>query len=235
MSAGGFSFRRIFLTDDSASTPVRSSSEIDAVLNDALHPSVSPSSATAPVAAPTSGSGADADLVLAEGIELTAIYEAAAVPATAYPIEKLAKVLEGLNQLDSATKKTAIAAMDAADDTWNIDAVVADGKAKRDALTAYQGQVTAAEASLSAEISRRLDANQTDKATRLADIDAQIAALNTQREQAIAETAQVAADLRAKGVSVAEAAERARTRSANAIRGVDSLVALFASPSLPSA
>lgn len=235
MSAGGFSFRRIFLTDDSASTPVRSSSEIDALLNDALHPSASTSGTAAPATTPVSASVADADLVLAEGVELAAIYAAAAVPDTAYPIEKLAKVLEGLNQLDSATKKTAIAAMDAADDTWNIDAVVADGKTKRDALTAYQGQVTAAEASLSAEISRRLDANQTDKATRLADIDAQIAALNTQREQAIAETAQVAADLRAKGVSVAEAAERERTRIANAIRGVDGLVALFAAPSLPSA
>ena len=104
MSAGGFSFRRIFLTDDSASTPVRSSSEIDALLNDVLHPSASTSGTTTPATTPVSASVADADLVLAEGVELAAIY--AAVPDTAYPIEKLAKVLEGLNRRGALVGKT---------------------------------------------------------------------------------------------------------------------------------
>ena len=111
MSAGGFSFRRIFLTDDSASTPVRSSSEIDVLLNDALHPSASTSGTTTPATTPVSASVADADLVLAEGVELAAIY-AAAVPDTAYPIEKLAKVLEGLNRRGALVGKTV--AIDAA-------------------------------------------------------------------------------------------------------------------------
>lgn len=75
MSADGFSFRLIFLTDDPVAAPVRPSAEIDALLNDALHPSSVPL-ARVPLARVRCGRRPDPG----RGVELTAFYEAAAVP-----------------------------------------------------------------------------------------------------------------------------------------------------------
>lgn len=239
MSTGGFSFRRLFIVDDAASkkdgAPSTASTNIDALLNDALHPA----SSVAPAAPATHNlptTGTDQDLVLIEGVELNAIYEVAEVPVVPFTIEKLAKLVDGLNQLDSATKRTAVAAMDAADDSWDIQSVIADGKAKIGAIEGYKAEISATEKAISDEISRRLEINAAEKAQRLADIDAQIAALQAQREQAISDSASEAANLRAQGVAAAEAAERERTRLSNAIRGFNGLVTLFdANTTLPTA
>lgn len=239
MSTGGFSLRRLFIVDDAANkkagAPSAASTDIDALLNDALHPTSTPVPTT-PASHTLPSTGTDQDLLLVEGVELPAIYEAADVPVVPFSIEKLAKLIDGLNQLDSTTKRTAVAAMDAADDSWDIQSVLADGRAKIAALEGYQAEISATEKAISEEISRRLEVNAAEKAQRLADIDAQIAALQAQREQAISDSASEAAGLRAQGVSAAEAAERERTRLSNAIRGFNGLVTLFdANTTLPTA
>jgi hypothetical protein len=221
MSAGGFSLRHLFIVDDAQKEAPAPSTDIDALFNGAQNPPAPPPSAST---SPVSG---DQNLILPEGVELAAIYAQAGVPAAAFPIEKLAKLIEGMNQLDAATKKTVVAAMDAADDLWDIASVIADGKAKRAALTAYKGDVASGERAINDEIARRLDANQADKAARLADIDRQIAALQGRREETISETSTVAATLRVQGSAAAEAAERERNRIDDAIRGLDGLIALF--------
>jgi hypothetical protein len=227
-SEGGFSLRRLFIADDTPGAASAPAAGIDALLNGSLSAGAA-SSQPSGSAAPISG---DKDLILTEGVEFSAIYAEAGVPSVAFTIEKLAKLIEGLNQLDTATKKAAVAAMDAADDSWDIASVVADGKTKCAALAAYQGSIASDESAISAEITRRLDANQSDKATRLADIDQQIAALQTRREETISEAAHAAASLRAQGTAAAEAGERERNRIGNAIRGFDGLIALFdATPS----
>jgi len=238
--SGGFSIRNLFIADDTPSTTSAPAPDIDTVLKGALNPSTSPPLAnTVPVSgdqAVLDQAALDQDLVLPEGVELTAIYTEAGISAVSFPIEKLAKLIEGMNQLDVATKKTAVAAMDAADESWDIASVIADGKAKRAALAAYQENVSSAERAINAEITHRLDANQADKAARLADIDQQIAALQGKREAMIAEAANVAATLRAQGSAAADAGERERNRINNTIRGFDGLIALFdATPSSPSA
>ena len=238
MSAGGFSFRHLFIVDDTPEATSASTTDIGALLNDGPRPSVPPAGpATAsPPSASTAPVPGDQELVLPEGVELTAIYTEAGVPTVSFTIEKLAKLVEGMNQLDIATKKTAVAAIDAADDSWDIASVIADGKAKRAALAAYQEDISSAERAINAEITRRLDANQADKTAHLADIDQQIAALQGKREEMIAEAANVAANLRAQGSAAADAGERERNRINNTIRSFDGLIALFDSaPPTPSA
>jgi hypothetical protein len=229
MSVGRFSLRHLFIVDDSPKVTPAPAADIDALLKGSLSPPApSPAGpAASPLPASAAPASGDQDLILPEGVELTAIYTEAGVPAAPFPIEKLAKLIDGMNQLDAATKKTVVAAMDSADDLWDIASVVADGQAKRAALTAYQSEVAAAERAINAEISRRLDANQADKAARLADIDRQIAALQSKREEAITETSNVAATLRAQGAAATEAGERERERIDTAIRGFDGLIALF--------
>jgi len=228
MAKDGFSLRRLFVVDDAPKVASIPAADIDALLSGALYPSALPGGhAASPPSVSAMPISGDQDLILPEGVELSVIYTEASVPTVSFTIEKLAKLIEGLNQLDNATKKTAVAAMDAADDSWDIASVIADGKAKRAALAAYQGDISSAERAIAAEIARRLDVNQADKAARLTDIDQQIAALQAKREETIAETANVAAILRAQGAAAAEAGEREHNRINNAIRGFDGLIALF--------
>lgn len=241
MAAGGFSLRHLFIVDDSQKAKSDPEADINALLSDALHPSTQPGGSSRaqapakPAQAAASVSG-DQSLVLTEGVELGAIYSAAGIASVTFSIEKLAKLIEGLNQLDAATKKTAVAAMDAADDSWDIATVIADGKAKRAALAAYQSEVSSSESAISTEISRRLDANQAEKAAHLAEIDQQIAELQSKREETIAQAANAAASLRSQGAAAAEAGERERNRISNAIRGFDGLIGLFdVTPPSPSA
>jgi hypothetical protein len=234
MPAGGFSLRHLFITDDPSTATLASGADIDAMLKDALPPA-SPSPADITMS-PPAGTQDTQNLILPEGIEFTSIYAQAGITAVAFSIEKLAKLVDGLNHLDAATKKTAVAAMDAADDSWDISSVITDGKAKRAALIAYQNSVSSAASTISVEITRRLDANQADKAHRLADFDQQITALQSQREKAITDAASVAATLRAQATAAAEASERERNRISNTIHDFDSLITLFdAAPSVTSA
>ena len=220
MPAGGFSLRHLFIADYAPEAALTSDADVDALLKDAL-----PASPPADIAPPPADG--TKDLVLPEGVELASIYKQAGITGVAFSIEKLAKLVDGLNQLDAATKKTAVAAMDAADDSWDIASVIADGKAKRAALASYQNSVSSTERAISAEITRRLDANQADKASRLANFDQQIAALQSQREKAIADAASVASTLRAQATAAAEASERERNRISNTLRDFDSLITLF--------
>lgn len=69
-------------------------------------------------------------------LSLDDIYVAAGVPTSVYPAEKLLRLLDGLRMMDEATRRTAVAAMDAADDAWDIQSPISDAIAKVDALQA---------------------------------------------------------------------------------------------------
>jgi hypothetical protein len=251
MSAGGFSLRSLFFVDDE--TP-KGKSALERTPNptadrdsqfgnmpsfnpsaaDPLPPLASaPATASSPVPPlstniePVSGVDIDPDLVMPEGVDLTTIYTQASIPTASFPIEKLAKLVDGMKQFDAATKKIAVTAIASADENWDIATVVADGKIKRTALVAYQGKVTDLERAINEEITQRLEANQADKAARLGDIDRQIAALQSQREAMITESSNAAAGLRTQGLAATQAADRERHRIDNSIRGFDDLIALF--------
>lgn len=65
------------------------------------------------------------------------IYAQAGVGASAYPAERLLRLLDGLSAMDQATRLMAIKAMDAADESWTIDDPLADAAAKVQALSQY--------------------------------------------------------------------------------------------------
>ena len=177
----------------------------------------------------------DSDLVLSEGVELNVIYAEASVPTVAFPIERLAKIVDGLNQLDTATKKVVIASMDAADDTWTVDDVLGDARAKIAALRSYMDSLSELDQELNAEVSRRIEAAQAARQTAVDDLEAEIAALQAEREQVITSTATQVAQLRAQGTSASEAADRERLRITTAIKQHDTLASLFTTlPSTPS-
>lgn len=218
----------LIVPEGEPSAPAPSLADLDAQLAN-LTSAVSSAPSAAPAASASPSFQDEADLSLPEGVDFATIYAEGDVPATPFTIEKLAKLVDGLNQLDASTKKTAVSAMDAADDSWKIEDVIADGQAKIAALNAYLGDIAACEAAINEEVNRRVNENQSQKGKTLEDLDARIAKLQADREAAISEAAARASSLRAQSAAAAEAAERERTRITNAIKGHQGLVALFGS------
>ena len=184
--------------------------------------------ATAPTFTP------DSDLVLPEGVELATIYAEAGVPPAPFPIEKLAKVVEGLNQLDAATKKIVVASMDDADDTWTIEDVLRDARAKGAALSAYLTDIAELDVELNREVASRIEKAQAKRQATVDDLEAQIASLQAKREEAMTSAATDIAQLRAQGASASEAADRERQRITSSIKANDALVALFNTTPAPA-
>lgn len=95
-----------------------------------------------PPSAPPAAAGAEAAEGLSseveEGRPFEAIYAAAQVPESPFSAEKLLRVLDGLAAMDPVTRKTAILAMDAADDVWTIDDPLLDAERKSRALQSAQ-------------------------------------------------------------------------------------------------
>lgn len=180
-----------------------------------------PAPAPAPVFTP------EDDLTLPEGVPLESIYAQAGVSSSSFSIERLDKLVEGLNQLDAATKRTAVAAMDASDDSWKIEDVIGDGRTKVAALVAYQGDITELERAIIAEVDKRITENSIKKAASLDDIDKRIAALAAEREAAIAQSSAESSSLRATAAAASEAAERERNRINVPITRYGTLITLF--------
>ena len=138
---------------------------------------------------------------VAAGIALDSIYAAAGVPSSAYPAERVLKILDGLAAMDSATKRAAIAAMDAADDTWTVDDVIGDAARKATALRGHVDQ-------LSRQIGDAQQLESTQKASLTKDYDDLCASIDAQIAQ-LREAAQLAASEHTK--AIATLAERTAT------------------------
>lgn len=76
-----------------------------------------------------------------EGKPFPAYYAESALPDSPYPAEKLLRVLDGLRAMDANTRKAAVLAMDAAEDSWTIADVVLDAQRKLGALNQASEQL----------------------------------------------------------------------------------------------
>jgi hypothetical protein len=157
--------------------------------------------ASAPRAAPPASTPAQEGSV-AEGTPFESHYLAANVPETPYPAEKLLRLLDGLRAMDATTRKAAVLAMDAADDSWTIADVVLDAQRKSRALVqageALKSQVTAVVdqarqqkdardqylAAATAQIRKRIEELEQTLQKEITDIAAQKAQLDSQVEAA---------------------------------------------------
>jgi hypothetical protein len=77
------------------------------------------------------------------GLSLEQVYQAAGVPAAPYPAERLLRLIDGLKAMDEGTRRQAIRAMDAADDSWTIEDPIRDAAAKVAALESHAANVRA--------------------------------------------------------------------------------------------
>lgn len=152
------------------------------------------------------------DLDIAEGKAFDEIFAAAAIPPSAFPAEKLLRLLDGLRAMDGTTRKTAVLAMDAADDSWQIVDSVADAQRKIAALASYK-QVLAAQLQGSEQVAAAKSGDiRADLESATAAIRQQIAELEQLLERKITQSAQettnIEANLRATREAVAREVRR---------------------------
>lgn len=155
---------------------------------------------------------------LPEGRPFDEIYAAAGVPASPYPAERLLRLIDGLRAMDAGTRRTAVQAMDAADDNWTIDDPLLDAQRKVRVLqewsTGLREQLSASEQAAAAEIAE-LKATE-EKA--VAEIRKQIDGLEKLLEREMQKTAEHIA-ARQASLSAARAALERETQRINAEAG----------------
>ena len=187
----------------------------------------SASAAPAAVATPVEAAVA-AEIV--ESIPLEQIYADGQVPPCPYPAEKLLKVLGGLKAMDVATRKAAIAAMDAADDSWRIEDVLLDAECKIKTLETRKKMLAAQAQAADSEAAARVSEREAQQQSALDSVRKQIADLQALMEREVSKaTADKAAAL-AKAQSARGAGTRETVRLNQEIERLREISATFAAP-----
>ena len=122
------------------------------------------------------------------------IYAQAGVGVSAYPAERLLRLLDGLSAMDQATRLMAIKAMDAADESWTIDDPLADAAAKVQALSQYAGWLQLRLQKVEQETQGRLNDVAARQEKVVGDIRKQIAELEALASREMARAAQETAE-----------------------------------------
>lgn len=169
-------------------------------------PSLAHTASAAPTAS-TNPSPATALPAHSEGplLQLDDIYAREGVSPSAYPAERLLRLLEGLNAMDAATRQLAIRAMDAADESWTIADPLADAAAKVTALAAHASRLESGLGQIERDTQARLDAVSARQAQVVGEIQKQMAELEALLSR---ETARAAEETAAHEAALQAARER---------------------------
>lgn len=172
----------------------------------------------------------EASLGFEEGLDPQLIFAKQAVPKASFSAERLQKLLDGLGALDADTRKIAIQAMDASDDSWAMGDTMDDAVNKVQALADYEQTL--------AELVRKHVAKNTAQAAdiekksnaEVAELHQQIEALQKQIETISQNSAAELAKLNAES----EAAKSSYTRECARLDAVSAnyqqLIDLFGGP-----
>jgi hypothetical protein len=161
------------------------------------------------------------------GMSLDQVYAAAEVPTCTYPAERLLRLIDGLKAMDEATRRQAIHAIDAADDSWSIDDPMRDAATKVAALERHSASIHAGVAQAERETQARQSDLKQRQETSLAEIRRQIADLEGLLAREIARGAQEQAALDAALQSQREAASRELSHLSQTASALTGLIAQF--------
>jgi hypothetical protein len=149
---------------------------------------------------------------IVEGRPFEEIYQEYQVPPSPFPAEKLLKLLDGLRAMQPEMRRTAVTAMDSADDSWAIDDAVLDAMRKIKALeAAKQGLAQTAQAAV-AGAQADLEDRERSHQEAVAQIRKQIADLEAMLTREIEGAAKDKADIQAAKRATEEAGLRERMR-----------------------
>ena len=126
------------------------------------------------------------------------IYAAAGVPSAPYEAEKLLRVLDGLRAMDTAMRKAAVMAMDAADEDWTLEDPLLDAQRKGVVLTTERTSVQAVAVAAQQKAEADLLAQDEYKTEAAATIREQIAELEGLLETELQKVAEEKASIMRK-------------------------------------
>lgn len=184
-----------------------------------------PADAAAPAGIVGQGGGA--------ALKLEEIYACEGVPASAYPAERLLRVVDGLSAMDETTRNMAIKAIDAADESWTIADPLADATAKLKALEAHAERVQLNLQQLERETQGRLDGLRVRQEQVVGDIRKQMAELEALVSRELARGAQESAAQEVNLRSARDQAARELGELAQVTGRLRSLAAQFGSLNIP--
>ena len=179
-----------------------------AITGTALPVSTSTETIGTEVAIEPEGKVMEIDTVIPEGLDVAEIYTDAGVVPSVYPYEKFVKLVDALAALDDSAKKAALAAMDAADDSWTVGDIASDLVNKRTALIQYQRDIEATVVNLETKANEAIAVTKTESDARVAEMRAQIAALEQSIQDEFHTTGQSIGQLHAQLAANKSAGER---------------------------
>lgn len=178
------------------------------------------------VTAPTS-------TTIEEGRPLEALYDEAGIRPSPFPAEKLLRLLDGLMAMDPVTRKTAIKAMDAADDAWTIEDPILDAERKIAVLEAQKGRINGLVQEAEGEAESALAAQAEYQARATEEIRRQIADLEALLQQELEKVAKERAEVTARLQATRQAAQREKKRIDGEVARLGQIGALFSPASQP--
>lgn len=171
-----------------------------------------PPPAEEPPPAPSAEILPEAQSRIRESRSFESLYADRGVPASPFPAEKLLKLLDGLRAMDPATRKTAVLAMDAADDAWTIDDAALDASRKMKALNESKALLAQQANSSAAHAQEKLKAREARQAESLAAIRKQVQDLEALMQREVEKAAADKAALESEIRSAQEACARESAR-----------------------
>lgn len=152
------------------------------------------------------------DCVVTEQRSFEDIYFERSLAASPYPAERLLKVLGGLKAMDPASRRVAVEAMDAADDSWTLADVILDARNKMQALQAEKGSIAARADGAAQHAQAQLKAREEQEQREIADIRQQMAQLEALLEREVARAAEDKAAIITTGRNAQDAGMREAAR-----------------------
>lgn len=174
----------------------------------------------------------EAESRIEESRAFEVLYAERGVPASPFPAEKLLRLLDGLRAMEPATRKTAVLAMDAADEAWTIDDAALDASRKIKALNETKALLAQQANSQSAHAAEKLKSREQRQTESLAMIRQQITDLEALMQREIEKAAAEKAGLQAEMKSAQEACLRESARLDAEIARLQEVLDTFVPPAL---
>lgn len=168
-----------------------------------------------------------ADTNIDEGLPFDTLYQLAQVKDSPFSAEKLLRLLEGLKVMDMESRKTAVKAMDAADDSWTIGDPIIDAQRKIEALGAGKRKLAKQVADQEAAVAAELKAQDEYAEKATAQIRQQIAELEELLQKELEKVADERATANAQLKATREAATRETARLDGEIARLGEITNLF--------
>jgi hypothetical protein len=164
--------------------------------------------------------------------DLTAddVFRLAGLKEDANASSRVVKLIAGLAMFPKEQQLTMVRAMDAADESWSEDAVVADARQRVQVLRSHLDNLAQERERSLAAIAAEVQRTQEGGAAVAAELDKQIAELHARRDREAADTATAVARLEQEQLNVRQHEARARQGIAAVIQSLSGLLTFLGAP-----